>query len=59
MNGDDQELELLKAQLDNRISGMMIAAELLSDDEKNMLLLLQHCKSVLDRIEPISEWGSK
>jgi hypothetical protein len=49
------ELELLKCELQNRIDGMTICASFLTDDEKEVLLLLQRCKSVLDRIEPKEE----
>lgn len=46
------ELELLKAELDNRIDGLLICKAFLTDEEKDLLKLLSKCRSVLNRIEP-------
>lgn len=48
----DDELELLKAELDNRIDGLLICKAFLTDDEKDLLKLLSKCRSVLNRIKP-------
>ena len=52
-----EELEFLKCDLENIIDGMTICGGILSDEEKDILLLLNRCKSVLDRIKPCKEEG--
>ena len=52
------ELEFLKCDLDNMIAGMTICGSILSQEEKDYLLLFQRCRSVLDRIKPVEAEGS-
>lgn len=49
------ELEILKMDLENRIHGMTICAYILSEEEKDYLLLFQRCLSVMERIQPKEE----
>lgn len=48
----DDELELLKIELDNRIDGLLICKAFLTDEEKDLLKLLSKCRSVLNRVKP-------
>lgn len=50
------ELEFLKLDLENRIHGMTICAHILSEEEKEYLLLFQRCLSVMERIQPSNKW---
>lgn len=50
MNKND-ELEFLKLDLENIIAGMEICENILSQEEKDHLLLHKRCLSVLERIE--------
>ena len=50
-----EELEILKCDLENIISGMTICAHILSEEEKDCLLLFQRCLSVMERIKPTEE----
>ena len=50
-----KELEWLKLDLENRIHGMTICAHILSEEEKDHLLLFQRCLSVMERIQPKEE----
>ena len=51
-----EELEWLKLDLENRIHGMTICAHILSEEEKDYLLLFQRCLSVMERIQPSNKW---
>ena len=53
------ELEILQIDLENLITGMAICKDILSDGEKDCLAMLKRCKSVIDRIQPVSEKENK
>ena len=50
-----EELEFLKADLENMIIGMTIAESLLSQEEREHLSLHRRCMSILERIKPAEE----
>lgn len=48
----NQELEMLKIDLENAIVGMEICEGMLSREEKDHLNLHRRCMSILERIRP-------
>ena len=55
----EQELEILKIDLDNLITGMAVCKSILTNGERDCLEVLIRCKSILDRITPISRKGEE
>lgn len=49
----EDELEFLKCDLLNMISGMTICESILSPEEKDHLSLHRRCLSIFNRIEPL------
>jgi len=48
----EDELEFLKCDLENIITGMTICESILSQEEKDHLSLHRRCLSILNRIKP-------